>query len=66
MKESRSFVCQSGAAGQRWAWGAEMDAVLNYLSLKYCDIFDCVCNGACAIDGELGVTLSCGAVSEAQ
>ena len=43
-----------------------MDAAFNYLSRKYCDLFDCFCNRACAIDGERGVAFSCGVVSEAQ
>ena len=55
---------------KRCSWtavgGAEMDAVFNYLSRKYCDLFDCFCNRACVIDGERGVAFSCGAVSKAK
>ena len=43
-----------------------MVAVFNYLSRKYCDLFECFCNRACVIDGKCGVAFSCGAVSEAQ
>ena len=52
----------------RWTavGGAEMEAAFNYLSRQYCDLFECVCYGACAIDGERGVALSCGAGSKAE